>query len=136
MDGFMVVLGRGVDPSTPQTRPQPPTAADIAQDAKAAATFAMAEAEVARVARQTTADKAASEAKLAQEAAAAATVLAEKAAAEAALYTNPVAGGSTQPPAGGAVVGIAIQPLVSAILQGVGMQAPATLPWWCMLYQN
>ena len=88
----------------------------------------MAEAEVARLARQATADKAAAEAKLAQEAAASATLLAEQAAAEAAIYANPLAGGSIQPPAGGVVEGIVIQHLVSAILQGVGRQAPATLP--------
>ena len=82
-NGFMVALGRGIDLSPSKTRLQPPTAADTIHDAKAAAAFALAEAEVARVARQATADKAASEAKLAQEAAAASTILAEKAAAEA-----------------------------------------------------
>ena len=65
---------------------------------------------------------------MAQEAAAAATLRAEQAAAEAAIYANPLAGGSNPPPAGGVVGGVHIQPLVSAILQGVGRQAPATLP--------
>ena len=32
MDGFMVALERGVNPSPPETRPQPPTAADIVND--------------------------------------------------------------------------------------------------------
>ena len=70
LDGMVVALGRGVNPSPPETRPKPPTAEEIANDAKAAAAHANTEAEIDRLAKQAAADKAEAEAKLAQEAAA------------------------------------------------------------------
>ena len=117
LNGFMVTLGRGVDPSPPSTRP---SAAEAENAAKEAAAFAVTEAEVARVARQAAASKAASEAKITQDAENAAAHISANAAADAALYTNPAAGGSG--------AGNMFQPLVPAILKAVGRQTPATEP--------
>ena len=75
-----------MNPSPPETRPKPPTAEEIANDAKIAAAHANAEAEIDRLAKQAVADKAEAEARLAQEAASAATLGAYQA-AEAALFT-------------------------------------------------
>ena len=87
----MVTLGRGVDPSPQLTRPQQPSAAEAENAAKEAAAFSATEAEVAGVARQAATEKAASEAKITQDAAAAATIIVEEAEADGALYTNPAA---------------------------------------------
>ena len=70
--------------------------------------------------------KADGDAKLAQEADSAATLKAYQA-AEAALFPNQPAGRQNQPPVEGVVGGVHLQPLVQAILQCVGRNAPATL---------
>ena len=67
LDGMVVALGRCVNPSPPEKRPKPLTAKEIANDAKAAAAHANAEAEIDRLAKQAAADNAEAEAKLAQE---------------------------------------------------------------------
>ena len=119
LDGMVESLGRGENPSPAESQPRALTAEEVAFEANMIAAHAKAEEEANRLARQVAAAKADADARRAQEVATAARLKAFQD-AEASIFNNQPPGGQDQQVADRVVGGAPLQPLVQAILAGVG----------------